>query len=144
MKRSFWLFLMLFVACGSDSSTGSTTFVAEELTIEGNLSITGEGAGTADNPSGFILIRDGIVDSKLGLELTNLSVQIRVLAVDGSVSGTGVVACSPSTVLPGGSSTFQTNVSLPEAAYTSSATIEVTPICDQGTGTVRRVALQWE
>ncbi|MBT4138305.1 MAG: hypothetical protein HOE48_10330 [Candidatus Latescibacteria bacterium] len=144
MKRSLCVCVMLLalVACGSDSSTGSTTFVAEELTIEGNPSIVGEGAGTAAAPSGFISI-GGLVDSRLGLELTNLSVQLRVLAADGSLLGSGTVACSPATVAPGGSSTFQTNVSLPEASYTSSSSIEVTPVCDQGTGTVRSVSLLW-
>lgn len=144
MKRfvCFYAVLFLFVACGSDSSTGSTTFVAEELTITGNPSIVGESAGTADTPSGFVLI-GGVVDSQLGLELTNLSVQFRVFAVDGSLLGSGSVACIPANIAAGGSCTFQTTISLPEASYTSSSSIEMTPICEQGTGTVRSVSLQW-
>ncbi len=143
MKYSLCLcFLLLgLVACGSNS-TGPTTFVATELTIEGNPSILGEAAGTVAAPSGYITV-GGLVDSRLGLELTGLSVQIRVLAADASVLGTGTVTCTPATIAPLGSSTFQTRVSLPTAIYTASAVIEFTPICDQGTGTVRSVSLQW-
>ncbi|MGA1199480.1 MAG: hypothetical protein ACO36I_23530 [Candidatus Latescibacterota bacterium] len=144
MKYSLYLCFVLLglVACGSNNSTGSTTFVATELTIEGNPSILGEAAGTIAAPSGFIAV-GGLVDSRLGLELTGLSVQIRVLAADATVLGTGTVTCTPATIAPLGSSTFQTRVSLPTAIYTDSAVIELTPICDQGTGTVRTVALQW-
>jgi hypothetical protein len=139
---SLCILLLGMVACGSNNSTGSTTFVANELTIEGNPSIVGEPSGTVANPSGFITV-GGLVDSQLGLELTNLSVQIRVLAADGALLGTGVAPCNPPSVAPSGSSTFQTRVSLLEAAYTSSSTLELTPICDQGTGTVRSISLLW-
>jgi hypothetical protein len=53
MKRGFFLWLLLLCACGSSSSTGPTTFVANALTIEGNPSIVGESAGTAENPPGL-------------------------------------------------------------------------------------------
>lgn len=144
MKNGLWLCLLLLglAACDSSNSTGSTTFVANELTVEGNPSILGEASGTVDNPSGFMTV-GGLVDSKLGLELTNLSVQIRVLGTGSTVLGSGVVPCTPATVAPSGSSTFQTRVSLLEASYTSSTSIEITPICDQGAGTVRSIALQW-
>lgn len=134
--------LLSLVACGSNNSTGPTTFVATELTIEGNPSILGEGAGTAAAPSGFISV-GGLVDSGLGLELTGLMVQIRVLAADATVLGSGAVACTPATIAPLGSCTFQTRVSLPTALYTDSAVIELTPVSDQGTGTVRSVSLKW-
>ena len=143
MKYGLCLCLLLgLVACGSNNSTGPTTFVATELTIEGNPSILGEGAGTVAAPSGFISV-GGLVDSQLGLELTGMRVQIRVLAADATVLGSGTVDCTPTIIAPLGSCTFQTRVSLPTASYTASAIIELIPICDQGTGTVRSISLQW-
>lgn len=146
MKRCICLSILLFVgivACGSNSSVGSSTFVANELVIEGNPSVIGEAAGATDAAGGYVTI-GGIVDSQLNLDLTGLSVSVRVLSAEGSLLGSGVSDCSPSEVGPGGSTTFQLRVFLADVSYTTSRSLEITPVSAQGTGTVRTVALQWE
>ena len=84
------------------------------------------------------------IHSKLNLDLTGLSVQVRVLSVDGTVLGQGVTACSPAEVGPGGSTTFQVRVFLADVSYKISNALEITPVSTQGIGTIRTVALQWE
>jgi len=146
MKRCICLSVLLFVgfvACGSNSSVGSSTFVANELVIEGNPSVVGEAGGATDAGGGYITV-GGIVDSQLNLGLTGLSVSVRVLSADGTLLGSGVGACSPAEVGPGGSTTFQLRVFLADVSYTTSSSLEITPVSTQGTGTVRTVALQWE
>ena len=139
------LICYLFISaagCGGDSSTGSKTFVAAELVVSGNPSILGEPAGTLENPSGYLSV-GGLIDSQLGIELTGLSAQIRVLSADLTVLGQVLAACSPPVILPGASATFQPRLVLPSAPYTASRIVEITPICDQGTGTARNVTVQW-
>lgn len=143
MKRKLLVLFCLvgFVACGN-SSTGSTTFVADEFRIGGNPSIIGEGAGTLANPSGYLSV-GGLIDSALNLELTGVAVQIRILGENNTVLGAGVVDGSPTTVAPLGSSSFETRLFIENASYTASRIVEITPLCDQGTGTVRSISLQW-
>ena len=143
MKRSvFWLAIwVVIVACG-DSGTGSMVFVAEELTISGNPSILGE-SGSADAPGNFIRI-EGIVDSESGIALTGLKVRVRVLDANRVELGVREDLCTPGDINPGGSCTFILGVSLGDVSFLDSREIEITPLCDQGVGTVRDIPVLWQ
>ena len=137
-----FLSVFFLFGCSKDDSAGSRTFIPEDLVVLGNPSIIGESAGTPENPSSFIYI-NGNVDSQSGLDLTGLKVNVRVLGETDTVLGMNEDVCTPSEIAPGASCTFSTSVVLESADYTTSQSIEITPGCDQGTGTLRLIPVTW-
>lgn len=142
MRGLICVCVALLFAC-SDNSTGSTTFRPDDLTVLGNPAIVGEDATEGTNPAGFLRV-SGTFDSQSGLALTGLKVSVRVLDVNGVAIGTISATCSPETIAPLGSCTFVAVVSLAGNAYTDSRTVEITPVSDQGNGTVRVIAVNWQ
>jgi len=143
MRRFIGIFFMLLLlGCSSDSTTGSTVFVAEGLIVLGNPSIVGESTGTPESPSGFINL-SGTIESQLGLPLTGVKVIVRVLGENNAVLGSREEACIPADVGPGGSCQFITGVALDSMDFRASQVIEITPRSDQGTGTARPVPVEW-
>lgn len=138
------LFLSVFFlfGCSKDDSAGARTFIPDDLTVLGNPSIIGESAGTPDDPSSFIRI-SGNVDSQSGLELTGLKVRVRVLGENGTPLGMSEDVCTPAEIAPGGSCTFLSAVVLANVDFRASQSIEITPGCDQGTGTLRLIPVTW-
>jgi hypothetical protein len=129
--------VVALIACG-DSSTGSMVFVAEELIISGNPAILG------DASTGNFVNVEGIVDSQLGIALTGLKVRVRVLDANRVELGVQETLCTPGEINPGGSCTFLLGVSLGEVPYLESREIEITPLCDQGVGTVLAIPVLWQ
>jgi len=117
-------------------------FMPEDLVVLGNPSIVGESAGTPEAPSSFIRI-SGNVDSQSGLELTGLKVRVRVLGENDTVLGMSEDVCTPSEIAPGGSCTFLSAIVLANVDFRDSQSIEITPACDQGTGTPRLIPVLW-
>jgi len=142
MKYIIWFLSVFFLfGCSKDDSAGSRTFIPEDLVVLGNPSIIGESAVTPEDPS-FIRI-SGNVDSQSGLELTGLKVRVRVLGENGTVLGMSEDVCTPADIAPGGSCTFLSAVVLANVNFRDSQSIEITPACDQGTGTLRLIPVLW-
>ncbi len=141
MKGLLCICVAMLFAC-SDTGTGSTTFISGDLTVAGNPVILGENATGGANPSGFLRI-SGNFDSKLGLALTGLKANVRVMNASGAVIGSGLAACSPDAIGPASSCTFLAVIALVSNAYTDSRQVEITPISDQGTGTLRVISVNW-
>ena len=143
MKHIIGLLSVFFLfGCSKDDAAGSRTFIPEDLTVLGNPSIIGESAGTPEEPLSFIHI-SGNVDSQSSLELTGLKVHVRVLDENGTLLGMSEDVCTPAEIAPGGSCTFSTSIVLENADYATSQSIEITPGCDQGTGTLRSIPVTW-
>ncbi len=143
-------FLSVFFlsGCSKDDSAGSRTFIPEDLTVLSLTSIRGEAintpAGDAGSPTSVNIIHiGGTVDSQSGLELTGLKVRVRVLGENDTLLGTNEDACTPAAIAPGGSCTFSTTVVLEGADFKESQSIEITPGCDQGDGTLRLIPVTW-
>ena len=137
-----FLSVFFLFGCSKDDSAGSRIFIPEDLTVLGNPSIIGESAGTPENPS-FIRI-SGNIDSQSGLELTGLKVRVRVLGENDTPLGMGEDLCTPAEIAPGGSCTFLSAVVLAaNVDFRDSQSIEITPGCDQGTGTLRLIPVLW-
>lgn len=137
-----FLSVFFLFGCSKDDSAGSRVFMSEDLTVLGNPSIVGESAGTPENPS-FIRI-GGNVDSQSGLELTGLKVRVRVLGENSTLLGISEDVCTPAEIAPGGSCTFLSAVVLgTNVDFKDSQSIEITPGCDQGTGTLRLIPVTW-
>ena len=143
-------FLSVFFlsGCSKDDSAGSRTFIPEDLTVLSLTSIRGEAintpAGDAGSPTSVNIIHiGGTVDSQSGLELTGLKVRVRVLGENDTLLGTIEDVCTPAEIAPGGSCTFSTTVVLEGADYKTSQSIEITPGCDQGDGTLRLIPVTW-
>ena len=142
MKYIIGLLSVFFLfGCSKDDSAGSRVFIPEDLVVLGNPSIVGESAGLPDSPS-FIHI-EGTVDSQSGLELTGLKVRVRVLGENGTLLGMSEDVCTPAEIAPGGSCTFLSAVVLANVDFRDSQSIEITPACDQGTGTLRLIPVLW-
>ncbi len=137
-----FLSVFFLFGCSKDDSAGSRTFIPDDLTVLGNPSIVGESAGTPDNPSSFIRI-SGNVDSESGLELTGLKVRVRVLGENDTVLGMSEDVCTPAEIAPGGSCTFLSAIVLANVDFRESQSIEITPGCDQGDGTLRLIPVTW-
>lgn len=136
-----FLSVFFLFGCSKDDSAGSRTFIPEDLVVLGNPSIVGESTGLPDSPS-FIHI-EGTVDSQSGLELTGLKVRVRVLGENDTVLGMSEDVCTPAEIAPGGSCTFLSAVVLANVDFRDSQSIEITPGCDQGTGTQRLIPVLW-
>ena len=142
MKYIIGLLSVFFLfGCSKDDSAGSRVFMSEDLVVLGNPSIIGESAVTPEDPS-FIRI-SGNLDSQSGLELTGLKVRVRVLGENGTVLGMSEDVCTPADIAPGGSCTFLSAVVLANVNFRDSQSIEITPSCDQGTGTLRLIPVLW-
>ena len=137
-----FLSVFFLFGCSKDDSAGSRVFIPEDLVVLGNPSIIGESAGTPENPSSFIYI-NGNVDSQSGLDLTGLKVSVRVLGENGTLLGMSEDVCTPAEIAPGGSCTFSSAVVLANVDFRDSQSIEITPACDQGTGTLRLIPVTW-
>ena len=85
----------------------------------------------------------GTIDSQSDLDLGGLEVLVRVLGENGALLGTGEEVCTPAIIAAGGSCTFEISVVLDNADYKTSQTIEITPGCNQGTGTPRSIQVTW-
>ena len=142
MKYAMWFLSVCLLGCSGDNTAGSRVFVPEDLTVVGNPSILGEPPDTSENPSSFIRLRGG-VDSQSGVALTGLKVAVRVLGENAAELGASETACTPAEIAPGGSCTFATSVALDTVDFRASQTIEITPKCDQGTGTRRSIPVVW-
>ena len=143
-----FLSLFLFLGCSKDDSTGSLTFIPEDLTLFGNPFIVGEavplpGGDTGSATSLNTISISGTIDSQSGLELTGLKVSVRVLGENSILLGMDEAVCTPAEIAPGASCTFSITVALEGADYTTSQSIEITPGCDQGTGTPRLIPVTW-
>ena len=136
-----FLSVFFFSGCSKDDSAGSRVFMSEHLVVLGNPSIIGEPAGTPEDPS-FIRI-SGNIDSQSGLDLTGLKVRVRVLGENGTPLGISEDVCTPAEIAPGGSCTFLSAVVLTNVDFRDSQSIEITPGCDQGTGTLRLIPVTW-
>ena len=143
-------FLSIFFLCGcsKDDSAGSRTFTPEDLTVLSLTSIVGEAVpmpgGDTGSPASLNTISiSGTVDSQSGLDLTGLKVNVRVLGANGTPLGISEAVCTPSEIAPGASCTFSITVVLEGADYKTSQSIEITPGCDQGTGTLRLIPVTW-
>lgn len=137
-----FLSVFFFFGCSKDDSAGSRVFISEDLVVLGNPSIIGEAAGTPESPSSFIRI-SGNIDSQSGLDLTGLKVRVRVLGENSAVLGISEDACTPTAIAPGGSCTFLSAIALVNVDFKDSQSIEITPACDQGTGTLRIIPVIW-
>ena len=137
-----FLSVFFLFGCSKDDSAGSRVFIPEDLVVLGNPSIIGESAGTPENPSSFIYI-NGNVDSQSGLELTGLKVSVRVLGENGTPLGISEDVCTPAEIAPGGSCTFSSAVVLTNVDFRASQSIEITPSCNQGDGTLRLIPVTW-
>ncbi len=143
-----FLSIFFFFGCSKDDSAGSRTFTPDDLTVLNLASIRGETinapAGDAGAPTSVNIIHiEGTVDSQSGLDLTGLKVRVRVLGENGTLLGTDEDVCTPAEIAPGGSCTFSTTVVLESSDYKTSQSIEITPGCDQGTGTLRLIPVTW-
>ncbi len=143
-----FLSIFFFFGCSKDDSTGSRTFTPDDLTVLSLTSIIGETvntpAGDAGSPTSVNIIHiEGTVDSQSGLDLTGLKVRVSVLGENGTLLGTNEDVCTPSEIAPGGSCTFSITVVLEGSDYKTSQSIEITPGCDQGTGTLRLIPVTW-
>ena len=143
-----FLFVFFFFGCSKDDSAGSRTFIPEDLIVLNLTSLTGESANTPGGAIGSatslnIIHIGGVVDSQSGLELTGLKVRVRVLGENGTLLGMSEDVCTPTEIAPGGSCTFSTSVVLDGADYKTSQSVEITPGCDQGTGTLRLIPVTW-
>ena len=142
MKYIIGLLSVFFLfGCSKDDSAGSRVFMSEDLVVLGNPSIIGEAAITPEDPS-FIRI-NGNLDSQSGLGLTGLKVRVRVLGENGTLLGMSEDVCTPAEIAPGGSCTFLSAVVLANVDFRDSQSIEITPGCDQGTGTPRLIPVLW-
>ena len=143
-----FLSVFFLFGCSKDDSAGSRTFTPEDLTVLNLTSIRGETinapAGDTGSPTNVNIIHiEGTIDSQSGLDLTGLKVNVRVLGETDTVLGMNEDVCTPSEIAPGASCTFSTSVVLESADYTTSQSIEITPGCDQGTGTLRLIPVTW-
>ncbi len=144
-----FLSVFFLFGCSKDDSAGSRIFIPEDLTVLGLTSIRGETSNTPAGDTGSptslnIIYTEGTIDSQSGLDLTGLKVRVRVLGENGTPLGMGEEVCTPAEIAPGGSCTFSTTVVLAEGAdYRTSHSIEITPGCDQGTGTLRLIPVTW-
>ena len=136
-----FLSVLFLFGCSKDDSAGSRVFMSEDLVVLGNPSIIGEPAGTPEDPS-FIRI-SGNIDSQSDLDLTGLKVRVRVLGENSAVLGISEDACTPAAIAPGGSCTFLSAIALVNLDFKDSQSIEITPVCDQGTGTLRLIPVIW-
>jgi hypothetical protein len=101
-------------------------------------------AGDAGSPTSVNIIHiEGTVDSQSGLDLTGLKVRVSVLGENGTLLGTNEDVCTPSEIAPRASCTFSITVVLEGSDYKTSQSIEITPGCDQGTGTLRLIPVTW-
>ena len=143
-----FLSVFFFFGCSKEDSTGSRTFTPDNLTVFNLTSIRGETinapAGDVGSPTSVNIVHiGGTIDSKSGLDLTGLKVNVRVLGENDTVLGMNEAVCTPSEIAPGASCTFSITVTLEEADYKTSQSIEITPVCDQGTGILRLIPVTW-
>ena len=143
-----FLSVFFLLGCSKDDSAGSRTFTPEDLVVLNLASLRGETinspAGDAGSPTSVnIIYVEGVIDSQSGLELTGLKVRVRVLGENGTPLGISEDACTPAEIAPGGSCTFSSAVALPNADFRDSQSVEITPSCDQGTGTLRLIPVTW-
>ena len=129
-------------------TAGSRIFIPENLTVLNVTSIRGETintpAGGTGSPTSLNIIHvGGTIDSQSSLALTGLKVRVRVLGENGTPLGMSEYLCTPAEIAPGGSCTFSTSTLLEGADYRTSQSIEITPSCDQGTGTLRLIPVRW-
>lgn len=141
MKYAMWFLSVCLLGCSGDNPAGSRVFVPEDLTVLG-ISVLGEPPDMSENPSSFIRLRGG-VDSQSGVALTGIEGAMRVLGENAAELGASETACAPAEIAPGGSCTFATSVALGTVDFKASQTIEITPKCDQGTGTRRSISVVW-
>lgn len=142
MKYVLWFLAVGLLGCSGDNAAGSRVFAPEDLTILGNLSILGEPSSAEEDPSSFIRISGG-VDSQSGLALTGLAVSVRVLGENATELGASETRCRPAEIAPGGSCTFISSTVLDSVDFKTSQIVEITPKCDQGTGTLRSIPVVW-
>ncbi len=143
-----FLSIFFFFGCSKDDSAGSRTFTPDDLTVLNLTSIVGEAVpmpgGDTGSPTSLNTISiSGTIDSQSGLDLTGLKVNVRVLGENGTPLGIGEAVCTPSEIAPGASCTFSITITLEDADYKMSQSIEITPGCDQGTGTLRLIPVTW-
>ena len=142
MKYAMWFLAVCLLGCSGDNTAGPRVFASEDLTVLGNLSILGEPSGMEEDPASFIRISGG-VDSQSGLALTGLEVSVRVLGENATELGASETVCRPAEIAPGGSCTFASSTVLDSVDFKTSQIIEITPKCDQGTGTLRSIPVVW-
>ena len=143
-----FLSIFFLFGCSKDDSAGSQVFMPEDLVVL-STSISGETARTPAGDTGaptllnIIHIR-GTVDSRSNLDLSALKVSVRVLGENSTLLGTGEEVCSPELIAAGGSCTFAISVVLDNVEdYRTSQSIEITPSCNQGDGTLRLIPVTW-
>ena len=143
-----FLSVFFLFGCSKDDSAGSRTFIPDDLTVLSLTSIRGEAVNTPGGDTGSatsvnIIHIGGTIDSQSGLDLTGLKVRVRVLGENDTLLGMIEDVCTPAEIAPGGSCTFSTTVVLEGADYKTSQSIEITPGCDQGDGTLRLIPVTW-
>ena len=143
-----FLSVFFLFGCSKDDSAGSRIFIPEDLTVLSLTTIRGETVNTPAGDTGSstnlnIIHIGGTIDSQSGLELTGLKLRVRVLGENGTPLGMGEDLCTPAEIAAGGSCNFSTSIVLEGADYRTSQSIEITPGCDQGTGTVRLIPVVW-
>lgn len=143
-----FLSVFFLFGCSKDDSAGSRTFIPEDLTVLNPTSVWGETLISGEPPTltrlDIIHIEGGTIDSQSGLNLSGLKVSVRVLGENGTELGTTVSACTPDAIAPGGSCTFEISVVLDNVEdYKASQSIEITPSCNWGDGTLRLIPLTW-
>ena len=142
-----FLFVFFLFGCSKDDSTGSRVFMSEDLVVL-STSVAGETfLMPADGESAPVMLNvihiRGTVDSQSDLDLGGLKVLVRVLGENGTLLGTGEEACTPAIIAAGGSCTFEISVILDTEDYKTSQTIEITPGCNRGNGTLRLIPVNW-
>ena len=142
-----FLSIFFFFGCSKDDTTGSQVFMSEDLVVL-STSVAGETvtmpAGDVGAPVTLSVIHiRGTVDSQSNLDLGDLRVFVRVLGENGTLLGMGEEVCSPALIAAGGSCTFEISVTLDTADYKTSQTIEITPGCNRGNGTLRLIPVNW-
>lgn len=143
-----FLSVFFFFGCSKDDAIGSRVFMSEDLVVFGNPSIVGEAinvpGGDVGSSTNLNTIKiEGSIDSQSGLDLTGLKVRVRALGENSTLLGMGEDVCTPAAIAAGGSCIFSISVVLDNADYKTSQTIEITPGCDQGDGTLRLIPVTW-
>ena len=144
-----FLSVFFLFGCSKDDSAGSRIFIPEDLTVLSLTSIRGETVNTPAGDTGSatslnIIHIGGTIDSQSGLDLTGLKVRVRVLGENDTPLGMGEDLCTPAEIAPGGSCTFLSAVVLAaNVDFRDSRSIEITPGCNQGTGTLRLIPVTW-
>ena len=143
MRYLFGFWTMAFLlGCSGDSSTGSMVFEAKDLVLLGNPSISGEPFGTEENPSGLINLA-GVFESGSGLALSGLKVRVRFIDANGAEIGLREGPCTPESIAAGGSCSFLITVPVVGPRYEDVQLIEITPVSDQGLGTLWSSPVTW-